>query len=624
MRALACVAALVVSFAAAAQEAGTPQATVASQPSAAPASQPSAGSAPQAAPAPVPVERSPTEGAAGNAPPSGGDATTNQTKPPPPIPYDPPPLWVTILACVVAFMAMLGVRWNMVARPAREQLAAEIDAVEARRAAAALSPAQDTQVGTLLKQARERLDELDMPWHPRWQMNVLFWSRGREDSGFQLLHDAKQVLVGAAPAETLRVELEDAMVQLRQVKTPEATALAESIDAELKRSPIALEDRAGAALREALSMIERGASQAKADLDAASAPQSTATADEMALLARRLLIDLAPHRQAALESILQHALAAPACGMPIDVLPSEVPAAGAPAADAPPANARAADLPPEYRALLTHTSSVFLRRAEAARADLQAACDQAGPSVERWRAVLTSYTKGYVEPAQYLRVRIEAALGCAPLHAPERWRALAREAKNLLYASEDAAFSWTASWHKKTTWLCFVGLALICVLAATLRHEFLFTLGALGGLIGRMQRGLLRDKAPVDYGQSWNTLFLSPVVGALAGWGGVLLVAMAVQAKLLGELFKGVTWDEKPQVLVLGIALLLGLSERFFVSIVQGIQGKAGVTADEGDTATTKTETATQVQRATTTKADGATTTNAARTTTSVVEKKND
>jgi hypothetical protein len=453
-----------------------------------------------------------------------------------------------ILICSLFLLGMLFVRWNMVAMPAREQLTAEIDTVRTRispdPAAADLGGGQGLAVARLLEFAAIRLN----PGKRYWQriMNMVFWSRGQEHMGFQLLHEAKRLLVAGSPPDILRVELEVAEGRLRARNEPGALALANSIRAELDKALVDVNDQASAVLRETLAYLKRTAGDAISSVAAATAPDSATTVADMAALAKRLQAAFNQGQQSALDLAVDAALQAPPEG-----------------------------LPAEYRSLLGHTRDVLLKRAEQARAALEKAT--APPTLldaAQWREALNDFSQLYLAEAELLRVRIEAALGATVVQPPGRWRALAGEANHHLYDVEDAEFAWTASWHKKTLWLVFLGLMLICALSATYYNTTLFLLGALGGLLSRLQRMLTRDTVPVDYGQSWVTLFLSPVVGALAGWGGVLLVAVAVDWGLLGELFRKVQWDQPHHVLTMGIALLFGISERLLVSVVGGLEGK--------------------------------------------------
>jgi hypothetical protein len=476
-----------------------------------------------------------------------------------------PAVWPVVGLCALYLVAMMYVRWNMVAVPARDQLRAEIDAVRARaRSLKARSDPADgdgVDIGIVndLLQAADRRLPLGTGWP--WLMNVVFWSRGQEHMGFQLLHEAKQTLAALSPPDILRVELEEAEGRLRARNDPAALALADRLRAALDKPLLDVHDHAGAVLRETLVYLQRNAGDFVASLAAAtqtgSPPAAAASAAaDPAALARRVQTALSPDERhalaAATHAVLQRTHVA---------------------------------LPPQHRVLLEYTQRVLLPAAEAARDALDKVVRQPTATADDWRAALSVYREQYLAVAMALRTRIELALAATPVEPPERWRALLREAMHNLYAAEDTAFAWTASWHKKTLWLAWLGLGLICALSATfLAHSSFFLLGALGGLLSRMQRMLTRERVAVDYGQSWITLFLSPVTGALAGWTGVLLVSVAVDWGVLGSLFAKVHWDQPDQVLTLAAALLFGISERLLMGVVEGLEKKAGGgAADQAD-----------------------------------------
>jgi hypothetical protein len=80
----------------------------------------------------------------------------------------------------------------------------------------------------------------------------------------------------------------------------------------------------------------------------------------------------------------------------------------------------------------------------------------------------------------------------------------------------------------------------------------------------------LRKRWPTAYGISWVPLFLAPLLGALAAWGGLHLLAMLQSIGVidLGALIKdGETFQQVPPAGILGLAVLLGFSERFFNQI---------------------------------------------------------
>lgn len=78
---------------------------------------------------------------------------------------------------------------------------------------------------------------------------------------------------------------------------------------------------------------------------------------------------------------------------------------------------------------------------------------------------------------------------------------------------------------------------------------------------------------PTDYGAAWNTLFFSPVAGALGGWTGILLSTLAIKVGVLGTL-SSVNWDSPYDATTLGVALLFGVSERAFDVVLSKLEDK--------------------------------------------------
>lgn len=153
-------------------------------------------------------------------------------------------------------------------------------------------------------------------------------------------------------------------------------------------------------------------------------------------------------------------------------------------------------------------------------------------------------------------------------------KALLVEAEYYLYDNGDAEFSEFTGWLNKAVWLSVVGLAFAIVLAVAAGHYILLVVGAAGGFLSRLNQQLRRAKVPTDYGASWSMLFLSPVLGALSGWMGVLLIQLATNGKiqLLGDAFSIVSWDAPSSPPTLAAAFLLGFSERLFDSIVKKLE----------------------------------------------------
>jgi len=166
--------------------------------------------------------------------------------------------------------------------------------------------------------------------------------------------------------------------------------------------------------------------------------------------------------------------------------------------------------------------------------------------------------------------RLKSMLGSA---APpmSRWRALLLEATQLIYDYRDTNYDTLASWQNKASWLVGCGILLIVSLSALIPNAIFFLVGAAGGYLSRLGRELKREDVPSDYGASWSTIFLSPVVGAITGWAGLLLAIMLARLGILGSALE-LDWNHPMEPVALGMAFLLGFSERLFDSVLSKLE----------------------------------------------------
>jgi hypothetical protein len=139
-----------------------------------------------------------------------------------------------------------------------------------------------------------------------------------------------------------------------------------------------------------------------------------------------------------------------------------------------------------------------------------------------------------------------------------------------LYNARDTKFTNLATQQNKVTWMVFTGLVIMAALVS-MGYEVLLLAGALGGVLSRLQRELVRRDVPSDYGLSWSVLFLSPVSGALSAWAGVLLLQTLQRFNVLDltQLLPDNTDLTNPSGALLGVAILFGLSERILDRIVR-------------------------------------------------------
>ena len=483
-------------------------------------------------------------------------------------------LMPVVVIVLIYLLALVFVRWNMIARPTRNLLLAEIGAVRARveilrsppdHPVEILKTPPDHHAG--LDQISQMLDSAEslvtgvsanmaaggttgfpqtlFNWlHTQLDLLLdhLFWTRGQELAAWGYVHEAEEQLVSFLPEQNVRAELERVEGELREEATPTAIGLADRIHEALAAIPLLpLDDPARTALNAVLMFLQPQGANLATDVSDALKPGATLTLEEWRKLAEKLLAFLTPQAASLAEQINQ-VLASPS-----------------------PTVQELGDLL-EQAAKLLESDALKL----AAKLEEACAAETASPpsplTAEDWKATIEK-AREYLTPHASLVAQINLALAAKPEVPLKRWRALHSEALGYLYNRSDTKFAQLISWQNKTVWLVGCSLLLIVALAATLQHGILFLVGATGGLMSRLMRSLSREDVPTDYGASWSTLFLSPVVGALAGWSGILLVIVGVEFNILGTALK-FDWCNTFNPVMLGLAFLLGFSERLFDGIL--------------------------------------------------------
>lgn len=446
-----------------------------------------------------------------------------------------------LLVVFLYLVGMLTVRWNLVALPTRRLLLAHLDSLENR---SRLWLPEGSIVATNIKSLLENARLLNTR---KSVADFLLWTRGQELSGWGYAHEAEAELAAALPVEVVRVQLESAEAQLRTMSSP-CAELADRIKAALDATSIQA-DLCRSLLREILTYFASSTMNLEPDLKSALDPQSTFTVPDYQDLARRLIAFLNPP------------------GLPLSDRMKQALSAAPPLSN------------DQLIALLTDAVEALTPQAAALSGQLDSALKDANFSQGQWKQLLQQVQQ-YITPQLDIAMRIREALAI-PI---DRWRSLLAEAISFVSDRTDTDFASLISWQNKTLWMVGCGLLLVLALAGVVEHAVLFLLGATGGLLSRLSRNLQRADVPTDYGASWTTLFLSPVAGALAGWAGVLLIILGVQLEVLGQMFGKVDWCSPCAPAALGVAFLLGFSERAFDGILDQLQDKV-----QGSQSTTTT-----------------------------------
>jgi hypothetical protein len=148
------------------------------------------------------------------------------------------------------------------------------------------------------------------------------------------------------------------------------------------------------------------------------------------------------------------------------------------------------------------------------------------------------------------------------------YRAYLDEVLGEIYEASNGKAVQLSGLYNRATWIILVSLLPLAALAGS-GYGRLLLAGAIGGLVSRMQRLVFSTRIPVTYGSSWGPLFCAPVLGALAAWAGLALISLLQTAGVLKLTALQTSLDDllAPSAAVLGIAILLGASERFLLRL---------------------------------------------------------
>ncbi len=185
----------------------------------------------------------------------------------------------------------------------------------------------------------------------------------------------------------------------------------------------------------------------------------------------------------------------------------------------------------------------------------------------RMRAALLHADLAAVDDASPLLAPLRTVADGGPVD--EGTRLLLSEVTTRLQAPHERSLLLQLRAHRKAAWLVSSGVFLVIVVAWTLGSPLVMAAGALGAFVSRLLRFVTRDDASGDERLlnrlPWTALMAGPVLGALAAYGGVLLIELLVGFGVLGETFAGVTrtvTDGAMTEVTLAIAFLFGFSER--------------------------------------------------------------
>lgn len=162
---------------------------------------------------------------------------------------------------------------------------------------------------------------------------------------------------------------------------------------------------------------------------------------------------------------------------------------------------------------------------------------------------------------------------------PERRRQLLCALLDHLHRQEDDAAERDYEQQRVALWLAVVGLFGLFVIGLNLQHNSTLLMGALGGFLAPVV-GAMRS----EQRSSWGVMVLSPVGGALAAIGGLLLVRMLSDPELsiLGQVFLENSWESPEKPIALALALLFGFSGTLFSRIAIAASSQLAIPRQPG------------------------------------------
>ncbi len=196
-------------------------------------------------------------------------------------------LMLVVIVSGLYFLGLILVRWHMIAKPARAQIVAEIEAVRSRAVAEMAGLSACPELNERLACIQGLLDQAVYPFkHKRfpitsigkgttepnhlegeekWRQypwgwtrffNALFWTRGHELASWSLAHEAELHLVALLPQERVRARLETAEQELRDINTPLAVSLADRITQSLASEESLIQDPSRQLLQQQLGLLK--------------------------------------------------------------------------------------------------------------------------------------------------------------------------------------------------------------------------------------------------------------------------------------------------------------------------------------------------------------------------------
>jgi len=199
------------------------------------------------------------------------------------------------------------------------------------------------------------------------------------------------------------------------------------------------------------------------------------------------------------------------------------------------------------------------------------------PDMDQIRQLITEPETQKLITAENINIMWDKILGSFEVKQtdPQVMRYQLIEAMKLIDDDRDNLYQYLADWQNKASYLIGITV-LIALFIFSSEHNILFHFGMIGGLLAKLRGVINRNNIPADYGVSWATLFLTPLVGGITGWVAILMLnfVMSMDWLNLDDLL-GMSWgDLDTSASALALALVFGYSATLFEKVLDMAQGE--------------------------------------------------
>jgi hypothetical protein len=158
---------------------------------------------------------------------------------------------------------------------------------------------------------------------------------------------------------------------------------------------------------------------------------------------------------------------------------------------------------------------------------------------------------------------------------------LVHEARAFVFEADDNKFAAVADARNKGNFL-FLGavISVIPIVFFFSNTVVLLFAGAVGGILSRLRKAVRQENPLFDLGLDWSVIQLSPIVGALSGFFGLMIFEVLVVLGIAGDMFSAVNLAQ-PTGWSVVLAFVFGWSATLFDTFLERVEGRMRMSPEQ-------------------------------------------